>query len=91
MHIFSPGRIEDTFYQANVVFGVFFYVSVCSGEANLATSEINFCEHQLPLDIEVVLSVRKALAFRLTTFVGIHLLWEYNISSFDFFDTYIVR
>ena len=50
-----------------------------------------FCERQSPLDSEVVLSVTKALAFRLTAFVGIHLLWEYNIRSFDLFDTYIVR
>ena len=71
------------------MFGVFFYVSVCSGEATLATNEINFCERQLQLEIEVVLSVTKVLAFRLTAFEGIHLLWEYNISSFDLFDTYV--
>ena len=59
------------------MFGVFFYVSVCSVEATLATNETKFfCERQSPLDIEVVLSITKALVFRLTTFVGIHLLWE---------------
>ena len=54
------------------MFGVFFYVSVCSEEATLATNEINFflSERQSPLDIEVVLSITKALAFSLTAFVG---------------------
>ena len=41
-------------------------------------------------DITVVWSVTKALVFRLTAFLGIHLLWEYSISSFDLFYTYIV-
>ena len=74
------------------MFGVFFYVSVCSVEATLATNKIKFfCKHQLPLDIEVVLLITKALVFRLTAFVGIPLLWEYNIGTFDLFDIYIVR
>ena len=72
--------------------GVFLYVRVCSVEATLATNEIIFfCERQSLLDIEVVLSITKALVFRLIAFVGINLLWEYNIRSFDLFDTYIVR
>ena len=74
------------------MFGVFFYVSICSVEATLATNEIIFfCERQSPLDSELVLSITKVLVFRLTAFVGIHLLWEYNIRSFDLLDTYIVR
>ena len=41
-YIFSAGKIKDTFYQANVECGVFFYDSVCSVEATLATKEIFF-------------------------------------------------
>ena len=50
-YIFSPGKIKETFYHANVEFGVLFYDSVCSVQAKLATNEINyFCERQSPLD-----------------------------------------
>ena len=67
------------------MFGAFCYVSVCSVEATLATNEIKFyCERQSPLDIEVVLSITKALVCRLTAFVGIRLPY---IRSFDLFDT----
>ena len=39
------------------MFGVFFYVSVCSVEVTLAINEINFfCERQSPLNMELVLS-----------------------------------
>ena len=38
----APVKYKKHFYRANVVFGVFFCVSVCSVEATLATNEINF-------------------------------------------------
>ena len=62
-YIFRPGKIKETFYQANVVFGILFYDSVCSVDASLATNEIYyFCERQSPLDITQsrVLSATKA-------------------------------
>ena len=63
------------------MFGVFFYVSVCSVEAPLASSEIIFFffVNINRRDITVVWSVTKALVFRLTAFLGIHLLWEYTL------------
>ena len=53
------------------MFGVFFYVSVCSVEATLANDEIKcFCERQSPLNMEVVLSITKALVFSVDRFWG---------------------
>ena len=53
VYIFGRGKIKEAFLSSKR--GVFFKVSVCSGEATLATSEIKFfCERQSPLDIELL-------------------------------------
>ena len=70
-YIFSAGKIKETFYQANVVCGVFFYDSVCPVEATLATYEIFFFANFNHCLTSTVLLVTKALVFSLTTFVGI--------------------
>ena len=59
---FSASKIKDTFYQATIVFGVFFYYSVCSIEANSAF----FCERQSPPDIKGVISHK-----------SLNALWEF--------------
>ena len=64
------------------MYNTLFYGSVCSVEATLGTNEINyFCERQSPLDI----GHKSLTAF--VRFCWILLMWEYIISSFDFFET----
>ena len=63
-------------------------VYVLYKQHQLLTKLIMFCDRQSPPDITGLIGLK---ACRVAAFVGIRLLWECIISSFEFLETCSVR